>query len=81
MQKMMCVLMVHLPIHLMNKAPEDTINRTSRGDNKEKISGSDNVDEWMWMQLTMGLGEKANAVTTQIKVKRNEYNVNEVEYM
>ena len=46
MQKMMCV-MVHLPIHLMNKAPEDTINRTSRGDNKEKTSGSDNVDEWM----------------------------------
>ena len=65
MQKMMCV-MVHLPIHLMNKAPEDTINRTSRGYNKEKISGSDNVDEWMWMQMTMGLGEKANAVTTQV---------------
>ena len=66
MQKMMCVLTVQLPIHLMNKAPEDTINRTSRGDNKEKISGSDNFDEWMWMQLTMGLGEKANAVTTQV---------------
>ena len=50
MQKMMCVLMVQLPIHLMNKAPEDTINRTSRGDNKkwteEMINGSDNVDEW-----------------------------------
>ena len=46
MQKMMWVLMVQLPIHLMNKAPEDTINRMSRGDNKEKISGSDNVDEW-----------------------------------
>ena len=58
--------MVQLPIHLMNKAPEDTINRTSRGDNKDKISGSDNFDEWMWMQLTMGLGEKANAVTTQV---------------
>ena len=66
MQKMMCVLMVQLPIHLMNKAPEDTINRTSRGDNKEKISASDNFDEWMWMQVTMGLGEKANAVTTQV---------------
>ena len=65
MQKMMCV-MVLLPIHLMNKAPEDTINRTSRGYNKEKISGSDNVDEWMWMQMTMGLGKKANAVTTQV---------------
>ena len=47
MQKMMCVLTVQLPIHLMNKAPEDTINRTSRGDNKDKISGSDNFDEWM----------------------------------
>jgi len=37
------------------------------------IIGSDNVDEWsddggerMWMLLTMGLGEKANAVTTQV---------------
>ena len=62
----MCVLMVQLPIHLMNKAPEDTINRTSRGDNKEKINGSDSVDEWMWMQLTMELGEKANAETTRV---------------
>ena len=58
--------MVQLPIHLMNKAPEDTINRTSRGENKDQISGSDNFDEWMWMQVTMGLGEKANAVTTQV---------------
>ena len=37
------------------------------------INGSDNVDEWshdggerMWMQLTMGLDEKSNAVTTQM---------------
>ena len=37
------------------------------------INGSDNVDERsddgderMWMQLTMELGEKANAVTTQV---------------
>ena len=36
MQKMMCVLMVQLPIYLMNKAPEDTINRTSRGDSKSE---------------------------------------------
>ena len=36
MQKMMCVLMVQLPIPLMNKAPEDTINRTNRGDNKSE---------------------------------------------
>ena len=36
MQKMMCVLMVQMPIHLMNKAPEDTINRASRGDNKSE---------------------------------------------
>ena len=57
------------------------------------FNGSDNVDEWSddggermwqqrWMQLTMKLGEKANAVTTQVKkVKRDVYNVYEGEYM
>ena len=50
------------------------------------ISGSDNVDEWsddggewMWMQLTTGLDEKANAVTTQVNESedKDEYSGDE----
>ena len=49
MQKMMCVLMVQLPIHLMNKAPENTINRTSRGDNKSEQK------RWISMEVIMSM--------------------------
>ena len=49
--KMVCVLAVQLPIHVMNRAPEETSNRKCRGDNKKRtedamINESDNVDEW-----------------------------------
>ena len=51
MLKMVCVLTVQLPIHVMNRAPEETINRKSRGNNKKRtedamINESDNVDGW-----------------------------------
>ena len=41
MLKMVPVFIVQLPIHVMKRAPEQTIHRKSEGDNK-----SDNVDEW-----------------------------------
>ena len=34
MLKMVCVLIVQLPIHVMNRAPEQTIHKKSEGDNK-----------------------------------------------
>ena len=34
MLKMVCVLTVQLPIHVMKRAPEQTIHRKSEGDNK-----------------------------------------------
>ena len=34
MLKMVCVLIVQLPIHVMNGEPEQTIHRKSEGDNK-----------------------------------------------
>ena len=51
MLKMVCVLTVQLPIHVMNRAPEETINRKSRGNNKKRTEDamkneSDNVDGW-----------------------------------
>ena len=33
---MVCVLIVQLPIHVMNTAPEQTIHRKSEGDNKSE---------------------------------------------
>ena len=36
MLKMMCVLIVQLPIQVMNGAPEQTIDRKSEGDNKSE---------------------------------------------
>ena len=36
MLKMVCVLVVQLPIHVMNRAPEETIHRKSEGDNKSE---------------------------------------------
>ena len=33
-QKIVCVLIVQLPIHVMNRAPEEMINRKSEDDNK-----------------------------------------------
>ena len=36
MLKMVCVLIVQLPIHVMNGAPEETIHRKSEGDNKSE---------------------------------------------
>jgi len=36
MLKMVCVLIVQLPIHVMNGAPEQTIHRKSEGDNKSE---------------------------------------------
>ena len=41
MLKMVPVFIVQLPIHVMKRAPGQTIHRKSEGDNK-----SDNVDEW-----------------------------------
>ena len=34
MLKKVCVLIVQLPIHVLNRAPEQTIHRKSEGDNK-----------------------------------------------
>ena len=36
MLKMVCVLIVQLPIHVMKRAPEQTIHRKSEGDNKSE---------------------------------------------
>ena len=36
MLKMVCVLIVQLPIHVVNRAPEETINRKSGGGNKSE---------------------------------------------
>ena len=43
MLKMVCVLIVQLLIHVMNGAPEQTIDRKSEGDNK--MNGRDE-DQW-----------------------------------
>ena len=40
MLKMVCVLTVQLSIHVMKRAPEETINRKS-GDDKIKLNGRD----------------------------------------
>ena len=36
MLKMVCVLIVQLPIHVMNGAPEQTIHKKREGDNKSE---------------------------------------------
>ena len=43
--KMVCVLTVWLLIHVMNRAPEEKINRKSAGDNKINVNGTDD-DQW-----------------------------------
>ena len=46
---MVCVLVVQLPIHVMNRKPEETIHRKSEGDNKSERK------RWRSMEVIMSM--------------------------
>ena len=49
MLKMVCVLIVQLPIHVMNRAPKQTIHKKSEGDNKSERK------RWWSMEVIMSM--------------------------
>ena len=67
MLKMVRVLIVQLPIHVMKRAPEQTIHRKTEGDNKSErkswrsmaviISMSGVTMEYRWADVTITLHE------------------------